>query len=339
MRKFTLYILLFSLPLWVMVAVYVLFDPFKVIRTYSNYKAHSGELSVPLNQDHVSTATFLFYNPTEHYNAFILGSSRSMFYEVSDWKTHIGNEASCFHFDASSETIEGITHKVDFIDQQGCEIRHALLILDESTFLPRQLLNDHLYLEDPRLCAYRNAIEFQSAHFLAFLNRKFLRAYLDYRFNGEARPYMTENMVLDNRPFVYDPISNELRFEFFEHQMDSGKYYTPIRMQSFYDRSAIENKSRKAIDASDSLKLSAIAEVFKRHKTDFYIIISPLYDQRSFSDDDIRQLRSVFGEHRIFDFSGVNEFTSSYTNYYERSHYRPHVAKAILDSIYHHSKQ
>ncbi|MEG2479981.1 MAG: hypothetical protein RSA50_06885, partial [Mucinivorans sp.] len=42
----------------------------------------------------------------------------------------------------------------------------------------------------------------------------------------------------------------------------------------------------------------------------------------------------IFGQNNVFDFSGINSFTKDYHNYYEDSHYRPHVAKAIIDTIY-----
>jgi hypothetical protein len=47
-------------------------------------------------------------------------------------------------------------------------------------------------------------------------------------------------------------------------------------------------------------------------------------------------LSGIFGTERVFDFSGVNEFTTDFRNYYEESHYRPQVAREILKRIYEH---
>jgi hypothetical protein len=52
------------------------------------------------------------------------------------------------------------------------------------------------------------------------------------------------------------------------------------------------------------------------------------------SEADIKILQAVFGADSVFDFSGINELTTPFTGYYERSHYRPHVARAVLDSVY-----
>ena len=40
------------------------------------------------------------------------------------------------------------------------------------------------------------------------------------------------------------------------------------------------------------------------------------------------------GKQNVFDFSGINFITNDYHNYYENSHYRPHVADYIMKEIY-----
>ncbi|KAA6318040.1 hypothetical protein EZS27_031899 [termite gut metagenome] len=45
---------------------------------------------------------------------------------------------------------------------------------------------------------------------------------------------------------------------------------------------------------------------------------------------DLEYLENVFGEDNVFDFLGINTFTQDYTNYYDDSHYRPHVAREIM---------
>ena len=54
----------------------------------------------------------------------------------------------------------------------------------------------------------------------------------------------------------------------------------------------------------------------------------PLYPE------DEKALRAIFGDDCVFNFSGINKWTTDYHNYYEVSHYRPHVASEIMDSIY-----
>lgn len=70
------------------------------------------------------------------------------------------------------------------------------------------------------------------------------------------------------------------------------------------------------------------------HHTVYKVVINPLYDQNKINSRDLATLKDIFGSDNVYDFSGVNWITSDYHNYYEESHYRPHVAKWILGKIY-----
>lgn len=334
MKSFLLRLLFFVVPIAVVGIIYIMEDPFKVLRSYSNYRPPGQTLTVPLNQSMVSTSVFECNHLSAGYNAFIFGSSRSMFYQEVDWEKHLPSDARIFHFDASSETIEGILHKLDYGVKSGCEVRHALVVIDGNTFESGQLFNEHLFMEDPRLVEYRNLVAFQSAHWMAFLDRGFLKAYTDYRITGQAKPYMSAQGVLDHRPFVYDSISNELRYDYFEALIASGHYYTEDRMKPFYKRDGKLRFASPVITAESVVLLTAIARQLSFLQTDYFIVISPLYNQIKMNALDVVKLKGIFGEQRVYDFSGVNRFTKDFSHYYERSHYRPFVAAMVMDSIY-----
>jgi hypothetical protein len=334
MKSFLLRILVFALPIVALGMLYLAEDPFKVIHKYSNYRPSGQALTVPINPGMVSTSVFEQNQGSADYNSFIFGSSRSMFYQEVDWKKHLPSDARIFHFDASSETIEGILHKLDYAVRSGCEVRNALVIIDANTFESGQLFNEHLFMEDPRLVGYRNLVAFQSAHWMAFLDRGFLKAYADYRITGQAKPYMSAQGVLDHRPFVYDSISNELRYDYYEALIASGEYYTEDRMKPFYERDGKLRFAAPVITAKSEVLLSSIARQFSSMQTRYFIVISPLYNQIKMNASDVVKLKQIFGEQRVYDFSGVNRFTADYSHYYERSHYRPFVATMVLDSIY-----
>jgi hypothetical protein len=335
MKGILLRAILFFLPILLIVAVYVWLDPFKVIGLYANYKPSDATLSVPLNQNRVSAGTFLYNEQEYRYNSFIFGSSRSMFYEIQDWKVHLNADASCFHFDASAETIQGILNKIRFLKNRDVSMNNVLLILDVDIFRPYVLLNEHLYLEDPLVVGYSKWLPFQSSHLMSFLDRKFLLAYLDYRVTGEAKPYMSELNLLDDKPFEYDSITNELRYVHFEQLADEGQYYTEQRLLKFgAKRDGRERFSAPAIDEASVESLNEIASILEESSCDVRVVISPLYNQIRMSEADIKILQAVFGADSVFDFSGINELTTPFTGYYERSHYRPHVARAVLDSVY-----
>ena len=107
------------IPLTLLLSVYIFLDPFKVIYSYEIFYDSSAKGWVGLNKDYVSTSTFLNGYKNNHYNSFIFGNSRSIFYQISDWEKHLPAGSSCFHFDASGETLFGIGKKIEFIDSRG----------------------------------------------------------------------------------------------------------------------------------------------------------------------------------------------------------------------------
>ncbi len=81
MRLF-LKLLLASFPVLAILAVYFVKDPFKVLYHYDSYFPQDGISYVVLNKDYVSTETFVNNYPTHHYDSYIFGNSRSMYYYV-----------------------------------------------------------------------------------------------------------------------------------------------------------------------------------------------------------------------------------------------------------------
>ena len=82
--------------------------------------------------------------------------------------------------------------------------------------------------------------------------------------------------------------------------------------------------------------LEKMAEILKRHRADYKVIIGPMYDQNKLHPEDLRVLDSIFGSSHVYDLSGVNKWTSDYHNYYEYSHYLPGTSAEVMDYIYSH---
>ena len=47
-----------------------------------------------------------------------------------------------------------------------------------------------------------------------------------------------------------------------------------------------------------------------------------------------KRLAAQYGAENVYDFSGINEFTEDYHNYYEAGHYRPLLGNKLLERIY-----
>jgi hypothetical protein len=254
---------------------------------------------------------------------------------VADWKKHLNENARCFHYDASGESLWAINKKIEYIDKQGNKIENILLILDFPTLIQDVGRENHLSIISPALVNNSNLLEFHRTFFLAFLTPKFLYAYLDFKISGRIKPYMKKGAILDDNPRNHDILTNELRFDFYEKMIVKGDYYTPKRMKPFYHRDTLKQiVSPECILENQKSILSNINAIVNKQNTNIKVIISPLYDQKKINPKDLMYLKNIFGENNVHDFSGISKITNNYKNYYENSHYRTNVTKDILKTVY-----
>ena len=330
--RFLFKVSLLSLPLLLLSLFYVCADPFKVIWSYDVYY-RSGPNHVTLNRDYVSLETFLHHQSREKWDSFIFGNSRSLFYEVRDWALSIGSERS-YHFDASGESLYGITRKLQFLERHQLPVSNALIILDAETLNTVTNSQGHLLIKHPLLSG-QNRLVFQMEYFKTFFSRRFLVAYLDFRLCNRIKPYMIEECLLDERPIDYDVRHNEIRFGLQEQLIrdNPDAYYVP-RKAIFYTRPVQQTVAAPVIKQPQRTELLEAVRVLTSQHTNYRLVISPLYDQVRFNPADLAYLKEVFGADRVHDFSGINDITSEYRNYYEASHYRPHIARQIMSIVY-----
>ena len=325
----------FLLPFLFLILLYVILDPFKVIKKYDSYIMSDEISAVTLNRHWVSTSTFENNNALYQYNSFIFGNSCSIFYEIEDWKCHIDSSSNCFHFDAFGESLYALNKKVKYLDNKNVAIDNALLILDHSLLEQTVSQTSHIGIIAPQLENYKNIHTFHLKFIKAFLTPRFLVAYVDYKIRGEIKPYMKKDFLLNDVVMHYCAKTNEISYPYYERLIDEGKYYTPERMNSFLDRDLIKQSfSPMVIFDTQKQMLQEINDIFKKHNTDFKVIINPLYYQIKLNEYDVAYLCSLFGKERVFDFSGINDITNDFHNYYDIIHYRPHVSRQIMDLIY-----
>lgn len=332
-KRFIKKILLFSIPFWLHVAGYVVADPFMVIGNYDNFYLER-EIPVALDRDYVSTMTYMRNREKTDYDSFIFGNSRSMYYEVSDWRALIGEQHACYHFDASAESLYGVLKKVEYLDANNDTIKNALFVIDDTLLEQAEPKKDsHLYYLSPVLESYRNVFGFHVAHWKSFLNLKFAYAVCDYYYSGIIKDYMVVNHFFENYDMEYDVVSNEVKETAFENEILAGTYYTAERMKLF---EGVQHPTMRESVIKEEQKelLKALKLILDKHRSQYKIIISPLYNQIKLNKKDVTYLCNLFGSNRVFDYSGVNSITEDYGNYYEAAHYRPIVAKRILQDIY-----
>ena len=192
-----------------------------------------------------------------------------------------------------------------------------------------------MYLSHPNTCT-TNKILFQLEYLKTFFTPKFLYAYLDFRISNKVKEYMKNDYLLNDIPLSYNLKGNEIKFTEFENniKLNPTIFYNNTKMQVFYKRDSNQVISKKVIETEQLKLLTEIQEVFKENKTNCKIVISPLYNQIKINEADVVLLKRIFGDMNVFDFSGINTITNDYHNYYESSHYRPHITNLIMQEIY-----
>jgi|SRR6185436_5009812 len=333
--KLILKAFLFSLPVLILTGAYVWLDPFKVLYKYENYMP-LNEQYVTLNRDFVSTEVFRNNYPKYKYDSFIFGSSRSLFYEAADWLPYINTaKDKIFHFDASGESLYGIRQKINYLQKENVPVKNCLLVLDYLT-LKKTVNQDGIIVRKHYLLSGESSLAFQFMFFKAYLDRKFIVAYLDMHFNHELKPYMRK--IMNKRNWHYNPVNNELQQKTAEDEIKKGVYYE--RLSKGFKRKDTLTKVAPAIIGEVQLDyLNDIRRAFIKDSTVYKIIINPIYDQVYMNPEDVKKLKAIFGDGSVFDFSGKNKFTEDYHNFYDRSHYRPLVSREILKIIYSNDNQ
>ena len=330
MKKFSIKILIFCLPIICLVTGVIYIDFFKIF----GFQDYYTNQKVGLNRETVTTTTYNHYRESEKFNSFIFGSSRSQAYKCANWLPYLDERAKPFHFDASGEGVWGISKKVKYIDEVGGTINNALVVIDRYALRRTYPKDGHMFIAMP--CVSKSSsIEYYSTFLLASLNLKFLMAYIDYSIFKTHRDYMG-HLIMRSK---YSHYANTKNCDIWygwdkEIKMDSIAYYKKQNNKGiFYNRTGI-GSFKVLVTPEEKEQLLIIKNIFEKHNTNYKIIISPLYDQVSMEQEQIELLEDVFNKENIYNFSGKNKLTEPIYNFYETSHYRPHIANEILEVVY-----
>ncbi|HEX2618393.1 MAG TPA: hypothetical protein VHL57_12675 [Flavobacteriales bacterium] len=331
MRSFCLRCLLFLSPLLVLVVLYFVCDPFRVL--YPHVEDGSSWIVVR-NKDVYSTQRYIAGRAEHHYDAFIFGSSRTLAYRVKDWRTHLPADRHPFVFDAHGESLYGIDAKVRYIDRAGDPLRDALVVIEpRTTFAPMRNKTEQMNIKHPALTG-ESRLAFHKVFIRAWFTKLFFWKYLDYQLFHVHRPYMDDLLTFSGNN-AFDPVTAERLMPIEEEIVRDPDAYYARRAKDFYARdTTVQHYAPRSIKPEHEAALREIRRVFAAKGTDFRIIISPTYDQLAIDRNDLALLQAIFGADRVFDRSGINDITRDKRNYIESSHYRFHVGRRILNEIY-----
>lgn len=334
MTRFIKNITAFAFPFILLLCLYILCDPFKVIWQYDNYHCNTGGA---LNRNFVSTMNYLNKKDKYHYDSFIFGNSRSLFYMIDDWKNYIPSESKCYHFSESGGSIHGVLYKLRLIDSLNENINNALFVIDID-LLNRINQEDEgiIAIMPPALIHNKNLLSFHRDFLIQWFNPRFFYYWMKFKLTGKFEQDMEQYIAKGTNHKYYNPITNEEPNHVQDSLIAIGAYYDKKRLAVFEDKQHPKVSKELLNDQEKIRSIKDMGLILAKHRTKYKIIISPLYNQVKISPKDLQFLRTVFGSDNVYDFSGVNKYTSDYHNYYEDSHYRKEIASDIMHYIYNH---
>jgi len=333
-KSFFLKASLLCLPLLGILLVYIITDPFKVLRTYhfdNYYNWQYWELNRELAG--VSNLEERLHK-NEIPDSYIFGNSRSLVFRCPAWADVLHDGAKPYHFDAATESLFGVYRKVKFLDHNDIKIRNALLVCDVS--LLSKTVNDHdvTHMKHPDISGeseYAYQTNFIKGYFTSF----FFLKQMDYLLFKKVRSYMKDIFAIEHGYIRTEPFLNDYIYQKYDSMLavDSSGYYV-FKADVFYERPSQQEMSEPVIGSKQITMLKDIKAVFDKDKTRFKMVISPLYDQKKINEADVKVLKGIFGENAVYDYSGQNDITYSRSHYYESSHFKPYIANRILTEIY-----
>ena len=316
---------LFTLPFWIIIAIYLHDDPFMVLKKYRTYDS-----DVVLNEEHVGWFIYKNNRDSIRFNSFILGNSCTMAFLCHDWEKHLDNGDRAVRLFGNAESLKAILLKLQALEREDAEIKNVLIILDKSSLSKINLQSGFNHIL-PAEISGKSYFSTQSEFLQAFIMPDFLFPYLKYRITGRVSSDMKfMNPYGRVRNFMNNDAINPRDWMI----KQEGESYWTSRKEEFPERDKQLVVAERAIYQPQLALLKEIADLLYRHNTLLRIIISPDYNQKKLNPSDTEMLNKVFGHECVFDFSGINKYTEDYHFYYEQGHYRPVLGNLLLDSIY-----
>lgn len=322
---------LFLSPLICACLLVIAVDPLKAFRKYDQYYGQNNFLE--LNRELICFNTFNRHFSTQKFNAFIFGNSRSLAISTKEWAQYLPEDAKPFHFDALGDTLWGVRNKLAYLEKREASIDFVLWALDQE--LLEGIANRSGYqVISPFQLSGESPASFYFTFIHSVLKPKVAIAFLDYSLFNRYRSYMSGIIRENAGAICMDPITADLYYKVEQDIQENPESYYSTRKDIFYSRPAPIPPSSSLPTRQHIQLINEISSIIQRCGTQLKIIVNPLYNQVPLDPQWIELLQSKFGESVVWDFSGSHPLTQPIENYYETSHYRPHVAREMLKIIY-----
>lgn len=160
---------LLALPFLILATIYVVNDPFMVIKNYADYDHPAVMIQ---SEGPIGWYKYKKYRDSVHYDSFILGSSCTMSFQSSDWKKHI--KGNVFRLFSNSEGLGDLVIKLEALERQPHQPIRNLLIVAEPVLLNMTVEQRGVMHVMPPDVSGRSMAYYQSVFLQGFFRKDFL---------------------------------------------------------------------------------------------------------------------------------------------------------------------
>ncbi len=332
----------FFFKLSIYITIFILFglvlsfiwDPFKIFRVhdefYSNTIITGNRESICLE---LLKRRIMGNNKVEN---VIIGNSRSQAFKTDMWSQHIEvDKNTCFHYDGSSFGLYRTYNALQYLLENNATIKNVLIVMDVEYFTEIANPREYMYIQPPEV-SKENNLYYYWQFIKAGTHPVFLISYLIRQLTGKHFGFMKYYLSPKNGNHKSNNATADLYYSYDDEiRRDSVGYYLNKEKHGvFYDRVKQIRVEEATIGKEQILLLDKIASSLQKKSISVKIVIAPLYNQIKLNPQDLQQLKNLFGSNNVYDFSGINKYTSDIGNFYESSHFRPAVAKEIMKEVY-----
>lgn len=333
--KFYIRFLLLLSPLLALSVFYMVKDPFMVVHPKVTAYDYSHVMQ---NEGAVGWEKLKAFNPTRHYDSFVMGNSCTKAFPCEDWNRYIHGRP--YRFFSNAEGIGEFQQKLTALGNiPGQPIRHLLVVVERGFFETTDPRHGMMHIMPPDVSGC-SSIYYQMQFFQSFMSPKFLVPYLRYLCTGTIKK-SGKDIIFPNVPmrtlYTNDAVlwqEEDIRKEgetYWKESYQNKKYADKGWVTNMKDAKPYEG--RHTIGSQQRQALFAIRAFCRAHHTDIQWVIGPNPQKEWLNKLDLKVLKAIFGATHVHDYSACPRFYD-YHYFYDGAHYRRCVGDSILKDIY-----
>ena len=324
--------LFLALPFITLIGLYIVKDPFMILREYDDYDHPECVLN---NIGHISWMKFKQNNPKQHYDSFILGASCTASFQSDYWREYI--KGSVIRITSNNNSLYELVEILEALEKEPHQKINNILIVSEPILLAVDKKEGGILHAFPTEVSGQSMITLNIDYLKAFLDIPFLSAYIKHSFFGISNK-ATKLYINDYRKFAGHYTNDAVGIGERETEIKSKgeSVFYQERQEQFAGVDTMRRETMPALFGESQIALfKRVKAVAQRHNTNLKIAIGPNLETGYMNPKDDAILREIFGDKNVVNYNvPAYKDLEKKENFYDKVHYRPHIAKQILRDLY-----